>query len=563
MNKSIKMKMILFFMVVVAISTIGFGVVWSGVKDVSTSLQDFYDEDLPRMHKTNTLSINSETQVSCLRGYFMYGNQELLDTFNTLSEENLAIEKALMDNARTEEGKQLCADIAAHGDSYRKMAREELMPLLQSGDREAAMIYATNTLAPVGVKMNEAVEKYQHFRDSNVDQKFDEMLHLSNSIRSATLAFSLVSIVLGVVIGLYAAGNVSRPLRHLVASASRIAAGDLSGTFDIGREDEIGKLAKAFQHMQDELKSIIKKISNEAQQVAAASEELSATSQLSATVSEELARTITEIAHGAADQANNTMVGVEKLDMLGNLISENQARLGDTERISERVVALVDVGLKTVALLSAKTEESNQAAGLMMQNTKQTYDSSERIGEASRLISSIADQTNLLALNAAIEAARAGEHGRGFSVVAEEIRKLAEQSSQSTKVIDEMVREVKSTASGALEKMNEVGVIIQSQNECVTETETSFKDINEAIRMSSQSVSELAEAGLKMDLTKSDVHEAMQHLSGIAQENAAGAEEASAAIEEQSASMEEMANASEGLSSLAMDLQNLVSRFTL
>ncbi len=563
MQRSLKAKMILFFMAVVSISAIGFGMVWFQLKHTSAELNTFYEEEFPRMKMTYALSLNSQAQISNLRGYFMYQKPELLENFHDLGKANMEIETELLESARTEEGKRLAAKVKELDALYNEKADTGLMPLLDAGKKEEAMAFAANTLAPIGADLVLAVQEYQALRDTRIATTFDTVLDSMKKSRGAAVMFAAVAAVLGILIGYFSAQSISNPLKRLVESSVRIAEGDLTGTVAINRQDELGALAKSYSHMQDQLRHIVSRISEESQQVAAASEELTATSQQSASASEELAKTITEIAQGASDQAQSTMEGTEKLMQLGKLIEGNQESLQAVGEASAKVTALVHEGLKTAAMLSEKTDESNAATGAMMKNITQTHESSERIGAASSLITSIAEQTNLLALNAAIEAARAGEHGRGFSVVADEIRKLAEQSTQSTKVIDEMVREVKINASGALDMMNKVDSIVAAQSQCVAQAEMSFKDISEAIRQSEIAVSILTQSGAQMAQKKNEVQNTMESLSAVAEENAASSEEASAAIEEQSASMEEMSNSSEGLSELAQELQGLVGHFKL
>lgn len=164
---------------------------------------------------------------------------------------------------------------------------------------------------------------------------------------------------------------------------------------------------------------------------------------------------------------------------------------------------------------------------------------------------------------AAIEAARAGEAGRGFSVVAEEIRKLAEQSNLFTGKIKEIISELKSKSQGAVNKMTEVNTIINSQNKSVTQTEEKFESIAQAIESMKEVIFSLNTSSENMNQNKDKLVELMQNLFGIAQENAAGSEEASAAMEQQTASIIETANSSKALAKIADNLDELVKKFKL
>jgi methyl-accepting chemotaxis protein len=188
-------------------------------------------------------------------------------------------------------------------------------------------------------------------------------------------------------------------------------------------------------------------------------------------------------------------------------------------------------------------------------------ESSEKISEASSFISSVAAQTNLLALNAAIEAARAGENGKGFAIVADEIRRLAEQSTDSAKTIHDIIKSLQEDAAIAAKEMEEADSLVREQSQSVKETELNFNEISAAIRSAGDAVHSLNESGSRMNLRKDEVFYNIGNLSAASDETAAALQETAAAMEEATASSEEIANASENLSTITAELQLLINKF--
>lgn len=391
-----------------------------------------------------------------------------------------------------------------------------------------------------------------------------EVLSAIPALQATNIIVTIVILLISIAITYLISNSMVKPIIATIQHSEKIA--NLDVTEDIPeiflkKKDEIGALAKALQDIINGLREIISQISNSAEQVSAASEELTATSQQSASSAEEVSRTVEEIAMGASDQARSTENGSSEAALLGEIIEKDQEHVKALNNASNKVIEVVNEGLKEIDNLSKITEESNDATQEIYEVILKTNDSSNKIGQASSVIASIAEQTNLLALNAAIESARAGEAGRGFSVVAEEIRKLAEQSSTSTKDIDGMVNELQSNAKDAVKTMERLSNISKEQVNSVVNSKDKYMLIDEAMKETEKAVKQLNVSGEEMERTKREILDVLQKLSAIAEENAAATEEATASMEEQSASIEEIAGSSESLSNLAQNLQAIIMKF--
>lgn len=378
-----------------------------------------------------------------------------------------------------------------------------------------------------------------------------------------------VILVIAVVCAFFLARSIAQPIVKLTQIVNRQANLDFTKVqtheFDKieKRKDEIGSMTTALFSMSENVRELLNNVTNTAEQVSATSEELTATSHQSAKASEEVAQTITEIAKGATDQAKNTMDAAGALNNLSKEIANNQQSTEALAGASVQIAQLVNNGLKVVEELSQKTRENAVASEVVYSSIQMTNESSAKISEASSMITTISEQTNLLALNASIEAARAGEHGRGFAVVAEEIRKLAEQSRNTTTIIDEMVSKLQKDAETAVEKMKESNVIVMEEEKSVEHTRETFDQIANAINESERMVNLINQTSLKMEENKLVVLGNIDTLSAVAEENAASTEEASAAIEEQTASAEQIADASQDLAEMAQSLQEMIRKFKI
>jgi methyl-accepting chemotaxis protein len=372
-------------------------------------------------------------------------------------------------------------------------------------------------------------------------------------------------IVIGVITAFYIS-HITRWIEKIAKASKEISEGNLAINMDskmLKRTDELGTLARSFDYMKDELRKIATNIIQTAKMMTESSDMLSEASAQSALTSEDIARAVEEIARGATDQAKDTEKGSDEVVNLGFIIENNQRELNTLSDNAKEVISVVHVGTQSMQSLDTQAKRTSDEIETITESISSTYQSVNRIKEVSSFIASISEQTNLLALNASIEAARAGEHGRGFAVVADEIRKLAEQSKNSTQEIDVALKQLNLDAENLVRVADEIKGVVSEQLIGVNVTKEQFVSIRGAIDDIVIRIQAIGKAGSEMLQKKDHIMEVMTNLSAIAEENAASTEETAASTQEQTANILEMSRKSEELAELAIQLKKASEYFKI
>jgi methyl-accepting chemotaxis protein len=374
------------------------------------------------------------------------------------------------------------------------------------------------------------------------------------------------AILVGLMLGWFFSRAFTANIRHLREAAERLSHGDLSEPVSLARSsfpDETADLAASLNLVVESLRELVGTIRASAVMAAESAHGLSATSEEMTASSQEVANTVEQISRGAETQAEM----VEKssrliremavsIDLIAASAKKLSASASDTARTAQHGGEIARNSMAKMKLVLQDVERSGEqivSFGVQVQ----------KIGKIVEVITGIASKTNLLALNATIEAARAGEYGRGFAVVAEEIRKLADSSSDSASEIARLIESIREESQKVQSSMQASIREMDSERAALDTTNSAFEEIILTAVATQTKATSIAELSQKQAEGATGMVAAIDEISRVVTDNAAATQEVSAATEEQSASMEEMARSAQDLSALAEQLLEAVRRFQL
>jgi len=386
---------------------------------------------------------------------------------------------------------------------------------------------------------------------------------------------TIIGIIAGMVVGVMiivaivvfiAVFRMVKALHIGTDALAQLAAGKLNVNLDkkvLKRKDELGIIARAIQTLKEELVTIISSIKTQSDDLNASSVYLQEKAAASAEHVTQVERAVEEIADGAGNQAEETQKATENVIVMGNMIEETVNEIDSLNENAKQIKELGEQATVTLHNLEVINKKTTASIDVIYEQTNTTNTSAQKIKEATALITDIAEETNLLSLNASIEAARAGEQGRGFAVVAAQIQKLAEQSNESARQIEEIINLLLRDSEKAVETMEEVRSVMDKQNENVEKTDEQVNQVLERVDQSIQAISKIAGQTTTINDARISVTDTVQNLTAVAEENAASTQECAASVSQVGDIIHDMAENASHLKDIAGNLDRSMAMFQL
>ncbi|WP_186578469.1 methyl-accepting chemotaxis protein [Aquibacillus kalidii] len=554
--KSIRKKIMFGFSLVMFL-VIALGIInFVSISAINTDTEKIIHDELPLLIADEKLSFNMSQRIALARGYVLYGDQEFKDQFDFYTADSIQYQEEILAGEHSEGVKELINKSI----EWRKMVQSEIFETYDQGNEEVAIQNLKDNAQPLAREIMSGFAELSKNREVSVEEHGEEILKMGQGTLIVGTVIALIVVVLSVIIATFTSGQISKPIKAIMQRLKSIADGDLSHEpMKSEAKDEVGQLVSATNQMNDNLRYLFQQINSVSTTVSNQSEELHQSANEVKTGSDQIASTMEELASGTESQASYAGDLSSSMEVFVNKMDETSENGKEIYEASNQVLGITSNGAK---LMNDSVEQMSIVDSIVKEAVSKVKGLDKQSQEISQLVSvirDIANQTNLLALNAAIEAARAGEHGKGFAVVADEVRKLAEQVADSVTDITTIVENIQTESTSVASSLEGGYKEVEKGTSQIKTTGETFKEINRNMKDMVTSIEKVTENLSSMTENSRKMSSSIVEIASVSEESAAGVEQTSASIQQTSSSMDEVTQSAGQLSKLAEELNNLAA----
>lgn len=555
---SLRQKVLFGFSIVILLTFLLSAFIIISVHQVNRDLEKMMEQELGLLTVNGAIAYEMAETVNSIRGYILYDDERYREAFEASMELNRELEQQLLLLSNSDEIEALIREKSV----WRSLTEQFFAEMDRGNENEATAL--AGRISVLSDELTVAFQEVTEGQKANIQELGQAIEQNTRSIAVTGVVTAIIVLILGVGIAIITANSISKPIRTVMDRVNNIAGGQLDHKpLVLNKQDETGQLVKGINTMQENMRELLSQIKQLSGTVSAHSEELTQSASEVTSVSEQVARTMEEIAAGAENQSNraNELASTTE-EFTKKMVEANEK--GENVKIgANEVLGLTEEGKELMNASEAQMNEIHRLVRDTVDKVERLDAYSEQVSKLVEVIQDIADQTNLLSLNASIEASHAGEHGRGFAIVAEEVRKLAEGVAGSvtdiSKIVENMQLEVKVVTASLNDGYQEVEQgteQIRMTNEKFENIRNAISQVVEDIHVITDNMSSLSEHGQKVNGT-------IQEIASISEQSAAGVQETSASTEQTTGSMEEVTASANELAKLADELNELVRGFKL
>ena len=382
-------------------------------------------------------------------------------------------------------------------------------------------------------------------------------------IRNNTILFVIIGSLLAIFLGTYQANGIGSTINHIIQQLRKVAKGDLTVEVKTKRKDEFRLLTAGITDMIANMKLLIRNVNDMSKELTEAATFVADSSSTFMQTSQDIQFAISDIESGINQLDVDSADCLSQMDSLSTKISTVSESTVEISKLTNATNTSIHSGMSSMEILNESAKATSQVTSKVIVSIEQLEERSRSISHIVDAINDIAEETNLLSLNASIEAARAGEAGRGFSVVAEQIRKLADQSLNSANEINKIIEEMIAQTHDVVKTAKQAETIVDSQKDAVTNTTTSFNDMSQQISTLVNSLSTITSDVDSMGVSRDTTLSAIESISAVSEETSASSANVADTAVKQMDSVTKLDSASSNLAKRAEDLTELLKQFTL